>query len=130
MCLEGISEKKVAEENIFCWKRLKRSSGKSYLRNYVYKPGILQPRVIIQPLYGRYSRGGTIEAGYHSWVELQPKSRSGYPYSFKALYLFVIPKGTVYYEGSENGDAKGYASESIVYLGHIYNPLTWIRKFG
>lgn len=123
MCLERASEKKVAGENIFCWKRLQGFNGKSLIQDYKYKTGVIQPQVNI-----KVSRSEIIEQGYHSWVEQEPKDRYGSPYRDKVSHLFVIPKGTVYYEGLENGGAVGYASESIVYLGHVYNPLTWLRK--
>ena len=123
MCLERVSEKKVAEKNIFCWKRL-GNFGKSLIQGYKYKTGVLQPQVEIK-VREMYM---TIEEGYHSWVEQEPKDRFGRPYREKVSHLFVIPKETVYYEGLENGGAVGYASESIVYLGHVYNPLTWLRK--
>jgi len=125
MCLERPSTKKVAEENIFCWKQLQGFNGKSLLQEYKYKPGVVQPQVQIE-IWGE--AGGIIEAGYHSWVDQEPKNRYGNPYRDKVQYLFVIPKGTVYYEGLENGGATGYASETIVYLGHVWNPLTWLRK--
>lgn len=123
MCLERVSEKKVAEENIFCWKML-GTKGRSLIWEYKYEPGVIQPRVEIEKkLYD-----GGIEEGYHSWVDQEPKDRFGCSRRRKVYHLFVIPKGTVYYEGLENGGAVGYASESIVYLGHVYNPLTWLRK--
>ena len=124
MCLERVSEKKVAEENIFCWKMLQGFSGKSYIQDYKYKTGVVQPRVEIR----KTRHDGVIEQGYHSWVHQEPTDRFGRSDRKKVSHLFVIPKGTVYYEGLENGGALGYASESIVYLGHIFNPLTWIRK--
>lgn len=123
MCLERPSEKKVAEKNIFCWKQLQGFNGKSLIQEYIYRPGAVQPKVNI-----RIYRNQLIEEGYHSWVDQEPKDRYGNSYRHKVFHLFVIPKGTVYYEGLENGGATGYASETIVYLGHVYNPLTWLRK--
>jgi hypothetical protein len=123
MCLEKASEKKIAEKNIFCWKKL-RHNGESLIQDYKYVVNVIQPKVNIIVKYGSRE----IEQGYHSWVDQKQKDF----YEAKTLqnlhHLFVIPKGTVYYEGLENGRRPGYTSETIVYLGHIWNPLTWLRK--
>lgn len=120
MCLVKISEKKVAEDNILCWKRLYKGS-MSIIRDHQYKTGVVQPTVELKVYRGE------IEEGYHSWVDQARTDRYGYS-GTKVYHLFVIPKGTTYYEGLENGGAKGYVSETIVYLGHKKNPLTWLRK--
>lgn len=120
MCLTRPSEKKIANSNIFCWKRLD-IRGKSTIQDYQYKIGVTQPLVELT------LRHGEIEQGYHSWVDQERTDRHGYP-GTKVYHLFVIPKGTTYYEGLENGEAKGYTSETIVYLGHNKNPFTWLRK--
>ena len=123
MCLERPSEKKVAEKDIFCWKQLKGFNGKSLIQEYKYVQGVIQPRVEIIV----HRNSNTVEEGYHSWVEQEPKDQLGRSYRKKLKHLFVIPKGTTYYEGLENGGPAGYVSETIVYLGHVYNPLTWLR---
>ena len=121
MCLERPSEKKVAEKNIICWKRLSLG-GKSIIQEYQYRAGKVQPQVDIKVYRS------IVEAGYHSWVDQQRIDSWGQSHGEKAKHLFVIPKGTVYYEGLENGGPLGYTSETIVYLGHVNNPLTWLRK--
>jgi hypothetical protein len=125
MCLERVSEKKVAEKNIFCWKKL-TIGGKSLVHDYQYVPGVVQPQVHIHVKERWDSR--EIDPGYHSWVDQERTDRYGEKHTEKVNHLFVIPKGTVYYEGLENGFRLGYASETIVYVGHTWNPLTWLRK--
>jgi hypothetical protein len=120
MCLTRPSEKKIASTNILCWKTLNRW-GKSAIRDYEYEIGVTQPLVELT------LRHGEVEQGYHSWVDQARTDRYGYS-GTKVYHLFVIPKGTTYYEGLENGGAKGYVSETIVYLGHNKNPFTWLRK--
>ena len=123
MCLERASEKKVAEENIFCWKKLD-FRGRSIVQEYQYQPGVVQPQVNINVKHSSRE----IEQGYHSWVDQERTDRYGEKHTEKVNHLFVIPKGTAYYEGLENGYRLGYTSETIVYLGHVWNPLTWLRK--
>ena len=120
MCLTRPSEKKIANTNIFCWKRLD-NRGRSIIQEHQYKIGVTQPLVELT------LRHGEVEQGYHSWVDQVRTDRYGYS-GTKVYHLFVIPKGTTYYEGLENGGAKGYVSETIVYLGHNKNPFTWLRK--
>lgn len=114
MCLTRISEPKVAEENIFCYKTL--HEGRRSIHNYyTYKLGKVQPLVkISESLSTRYGDSSKrIEAGYHSWVNepVRPKK------SYEKTYLCVIPKGTIYYTGLENDNEEGYVSETLVVLG-------------
>lgn len=41
--------------------------------------------------------------------------------------IFIIPKGSNYIEGSENSVRKGIVSDNIIYIGHIFNPITYFR---
>ena len=111
MCLTRISEPKVAEENIFCYKTL-HEGRRSIHTDYTYKLGKVQPLVkISESLSTRYSGGSKkIEAGYHSWVNEPVRSK----WAYEKTYLCVIPKGTIYYTGLENDNEEGYVSETLV----------------
>jgi hypothetical protein len=56
--------------------------------------------------------GSKIEQGFHSYKALRTcKSREG---SSSTFVKCVIPKGTLYFEGSNNGSSEGFASAAIV----------------
>jgi hypothetical protein len=129
MCLTKISEPKIATENIFCWKTLYEGKTSTH-KLYKYKLGLVQPLVKIEPKKKEYhSYQNIIEEGYHSWIN---KPYIG-KYSLEEIYLCVIPKRTIYYEGLENDSDPGYVSETIVVLGpvqcYFFDQIgTWIRK--
>lgn len=66
-----------------------------------------------------------IEEGYHSWKNIINKQLYTTFPRF-ANSLFIIPKNTLYFEGLENRVNPGYVSETIIYLGRIWNPITYI----
>ena len=106
MCLTRPSEKKIANTNIFCWKRLD-NRGRSIIQEHQYKIGVTQPLVELT------LRHGEVEQGYHSWVNEPVRSK----WAYEKTYLCVIPKGTIYYTGLENDNEEGYVSETLVVLG-------------
>lgn len=127
MCLTRISEQKIAENNIFCWKTLTDGNISIY-NSYQYRLGVVQPSIKIKPTITIIG-DQIIEEGYHSWVNRPFRSKL----SNNSVYLCVIPKGTIYYQGMENSNAPGYTSETLVVLGPVeYNFFgqigTWLRK--
>jgi len=118
MCLSKLTtqEPLTAKQNIFCWKFL--DEGKiSQHRDYNYSLGLLQPETVDIKVRESWS-GNIIAEGYHSWLTRN-----------KSNYLFVIPKGEKYFEGTQHDDNLGYASSNIICLGHRLSPMTWFRAF-
>lgn len=118
MCLTNITTKKpfVAQQNIFCWKQLHKKI--SLHQYYKYEIGVLQQDVLL------IIHNNTIRQGYHSWKNM-------YNTYTKRInkHLFLIPKGTEYFEGLENEESPGYVSSNIIYLGHWLSPMTWLRAY-
>lgn len=52
-----------------------------------------------------------VERGFHSFANLYSANKSSHygPYLIKC----VVPKGSLYYEGTNNGEGKGIASDAI-----------------
>ena len=122
MCLNKLTttEPLTAQKNIFCWKKLNKNK-QSYVQDYYkYEIGSLQEKTVSLKI----SPYGEIEQGYHSWIKKYSISNHR-----RANYLFVIPKGTQYFEGFENSEKPGYVSSNIICLGHWLSPMTWIRAF-
>jgi hypothetical protein len=116
MCLHLLNDEvKKTEKPIVVYKKLNYKNGlaKSYHYRFNYVSGILQPKVKLRPVYGDSS----IEDGYHSRKK-----------NIDSNAVFVIPKGVDYYEGFENySTIRNYVSETIIYVGHKLNPLTWFK---
>lgn len=102
-------EKKIAEHDIICFKYLRRNNTSIHY-DYHYVEGRLNPHVPITLLYSNWDNSVTIEQGYHSYKSTKPNYADS---------LCIIPKGTVYYEGFDNGDGgtSVYVSETIVFIG-------------
>lgn len=122
MCLIVLTRKNSFETTkrpIICYKKL--SGNNSIYTNYVYLKNVENPIVKLEKKELYYSRSKVcIEEGYHSWV---------YPISMEhaATDVFIIPKNTEYICGTVNGESKGYVSENIIYVGKIWNPVTWVN---
>jgi len=122
------SERKVAQENILCYKFGDRNFFGTKLeminRNYVYEKRKEQDQVTIIVRKGLDYRSyvsGYIpkileitEEGYHSYISTRDIRNQHLP-----VELFIIPKGTIYYEGGVNNEyvTNGYVSENIVWIG-------------
>lgn len=106
MCLDiGYSvdyNVKTAEEDIIVYKKLINKV--SAHRYFEYKLG-LQERVDINHEFG------LVHQGYHSWKNLKDH--------IDANSIFIIPKGTKYYEGDQHDWTPGFVSENIIYIGKI-----------
>jgi len=117
MCLhlETSSKSKKADKPIVVYKLLtyKRGKALSWVHEYYYKPNTLQPKVKINK-YSNY-----VEDGYHSRKNFFGQINNA---------VFVIPKGAEYYEGKENWSTiDNYVSDTIIYVGYVLNPLTWVK---
>lgn len=125
MCLTtDKNEIKVAKDDIIVFKNLNYIRSKWFIKellgfkiamssvqNHIYKRGILQPYITLR-LFAHYRDPNifTVEEGYHSNVE-----------EFGSNAVFIIPKGTKYVEGWNNGykSIKNYVSETIIYKGRL-----------
>jgi len=113
MCLnvKKNAQSKIAETNIVCYKSLEKN--RSLLRNFKYSRFFVNKKVLIYMTPGlvRYS-SNEINQGYHSRNSINRKTKS---------HLFIIPKGTEYFEGTENSEnidfIDGYVSSTIIYIG-------------
>jgi len=123
---------KIAKEDIVCWKVLNSDFSPIYGFQYVlhthpYLKGVVNSRVIIKKEQDIFFDFGVpsmyvINEGYHSY-----KSESiaegecpmlmfflpaaGFPIGDIKVVMFLIPKGTKYYENQ-----KEYVSETIIML--------------
>lgn len=117
---------KIAEQDIKVYKHLEYPKVKFLKRlfnpslaypyssvwsKYVYKKGETQPAVTLNPVQDNYEEF-RVHQGYHSHATPE-KSNS----------LFIIPKGTKYIEGWNNGneEIKNYVSETIVFVEKLTN---------
>lgn len=115
---------KVAEADIIVYKslcyrkvniieRLFRPSllnPKSHIQNFTYRKGVSQPNVPLKII--KYTTDEWyVEAGYHSYVNQENGCNA----------KFIIPKGTKYTFGHNNGNAymPTYVSETIIYVGKL-----------
>lgn len=119
MCLTDFKEKKVADTNIISykngglrWPLFGRFVSQCISWEYTYKRYSLQ-EIVINVKPHRYT--SEIYEGYHSRK-----------YPFSGMQIFIIPKGSEYYEGKENHEKKGYVSSQIIWIGSILNPINWL----
>jgi len=117
MCLTLKSDANIkkTDKPIVVYKYLKYLNGMGFslVERYYYQPNILQPKVKM------YRKHNLVYDGYHSRKKLSDEFNNA---------VFVIPKGAEYYEGGENGsNVVNYVSNTIIYVGHAMNPLTWFK---
>lgn len=125
MCLEKISEKIVATEDIVCYKQCRQMRDKKLIWNlknifrfkwildydYTYKTPFYYMEVELGKTYTsvlQVDQDGTINKGLHSYAN---KVDTG----FYALIECVIPKGATYYKGIGLREP-GYASDKLRYV--------------
>lgn len=109
-------EKQTATKNILVWKSLTFFGSKSLFMDYKYNLFKTNPEIVldINPWKNQ------IYQGYHSY------KRAFRGEGWMPLDCFIIPKGSNYYEGEVNFSGReGYASSNIIYIGHLFNPITW-----
>lgn len=119
MCLDNISERKIAQKPIIVFKS-GFPQGEDFASRYeghLYKKGPAKPIEDFNPVGVLYPR---IEPGYHSYRSWW-KCRIHKHESTK-VGIFVIPKGAAYYEGENHDETPGYASDSIEFLGFFSIP--------
>lgn len=137
-CRPG-SDPKVATEDIVCWKLLKRNKYTLVLRTpyhllYVTRDQIEgredfvpeRPYGYFNRPYYNYPRGGVVGEGFIH-VHLDKNNPIDQLYLSPdeddelLIYECVIPKGTVYYEGVDNGHeyARAAAAERIRFVRQI-----------
>lgn len=120
---EAMPEPKFAEKNmvVFKYSRAYDISDESFrsftMDSFIYLKYEIQPVVELKPYKGKnilYNESfWNIEEGYHAYltVEKTIQEAPSYYYSF-SLGVFIIPKGSMYYEGI-NGDI---VSSRMAYL--------------
>jgi hypothetical protein len=102
------TEAKVAKKNIICYKQLFRTDISLHM-DFKYEKGKLNKPVNIS-----INECNEIEEGYHSFVERKDM------FSDPVNRIFVIPKGSIYYEGFDNGYPEHvYVSETIVFIDEL-----------
>ena len=107
MCFDVKSKRaKIAKENIKCYKYLfPEFYGNKYecaVKEFHYIPNKLNKRIKIK------KNGSRIDEGYHSYRKRET-SESCKDAGRHQTYLFIIPKGTRYFENEEQ-----YVSETIM----------------
>lgn len=119
MCLFSTSNKLIADKDIVCWKVIKRYNGapfaRSFMRDTIIYNDVLRGKEDYLPV-PQYTLGedafdikgiGYVHAFtdrraavYTYWLHDKSSKSIG---AKVELYECVIPKGTVYYTGSDNG---------------------------
>jgi hypothetical protein len=133
MCLYVKTKKvifKTSNKNIICFKNGKKVNGNlkpKYQYRFRYKKNKLTERVDIEFYFkNRYDKYITyqINEGYHSNKHFFSKT-----YYDSTNHVFIIPKNTKYVEGLANDkeDEKGYVSETLIWIGHKWSPITWLK---
>jgi hypothetical protein len=97
---------KIAKTDIKCWKYLfPYYAGRKYesacVWNFSYTPNVLMQHIDIK------KEGSLINEGYHSYKSKETSDNAKNPQH--ETYLFIIPKGTRYYENNTE-----YVSETIM----------------
>lgn len=98
----------------------------SFFLEYSYRRFKIQKKVDLWKERKYYTNETYIvDRGYHSFN--RPIMHNNLD-----LSVFVIPENSKYYEGYDNDDEniKARVSESIVWVGNILNPITWITLLG
>ncbi len=128
MCLTIKSDAKIceAEKNIICFKRgMIKWGGFNPFYQYSFEYfQSKQTKKVELTLRSRWDGASSaeIDEGYHSYPEIS-NWKVG-----KCNGVFIIPKGTKYYKGLDNdSEITAYVSESLIYVGSIKNPLTWLK---
>lgn len=126
MCLLiwKFSRKKIAKEDIKCFKVLKRRNGRllSPYMDDVYKIGELKIAEIGEPeTVGILFLASIVEEGLHTFTKFDDvfdwEISEGESWSWDtAIYHAVIPKGSEYYIGTFQG-YKGYVSNQLIVTG-------------
>ena len=132
MCLilrKGNYTSSIIKRNTLCFKfgkiRVWSGEGIRYFysdtRYFRYSKNELQKEVE----FTFSDNSSRVEQGYHS-----------IKYFYQALtwslrtQLFLIPKGSIYYEGKLNySDTVSFASNRIVWIGSAWNPLNYFKIF-
>jgi len=120
MCLsiDSKTEIKTNPKNKFVFKCLTSSwiGYTSEFEGYRYKSDLTPEKEVTLKIHDE-----TVSRGYHSWKNLM-----GHGF-FGANFLFVIPKGAKIVEGKQHDLEPGYVSSTIICVGHLLNPATYIK---
>lgn len=110
MCLHIKGIKKIAEKNLVVNKKLRDC----WACIYTYKYSINEKNPTVEIV----KKWGEVAEGYHSWNSF-----------FKGNSIFIIPKGSSYYEGKQFDGCLGKVSSDIVYIGSKFSLLTYWRLY-
>ncbi len=110
---------KTAERDIVVYKTTRDyCENDSFISNYQYftyhkdKTEILNNSLRLDPYSPKHYE---INIGFHTFVSLLYTCFI----AFGQAGIFIIPKGSQYYEGLNNGNSKGITSNQIVYKGKL-----------
>lgn len=122
MCLNIRQKEKVqiAEKNIPCYKHL-NSRNRTVAQYHHYTRFKRNPKVYFGIQNNAARR---VNEGYHSRMLVNSETKS---------HLFIIPKGSEFYEGRENSSSlelglDGYVSNRIIFIGKNNWFNRWIGK--
>lgn len=140
MCLTSMIPFKplVAEEDIICYKVLVEEDNKLFspMHSHIYELNTPNEHVPIKPIVGEYQhplvrkvkmKEHKIERGYHSFARYSA-AETFYRFMKRTMMTTdnckprivqaIIPKGTTYYEGTDNrkSQVRAYASETITIM--------------
>lgn len=131
---------KKSKNDLVCFKIIElRGSGNGYMTPYQHfliseevlngdKPLVAENKTALSEESNGYKKYWSVTGGYihtFSYFDYAKRSlmllRSNYPGSIFKLFKCIIPKGTKYYEGSDNGykTLNTYASEKIIFVEQI-----------
>lgn len=106
---------KVATKDIVVYKNTDQDVSKDYFKSnfsdFTYERGELNKEVkltVRDKYFQGRSQGESIEEGYHSFIS------NPHEHYFYVSGIFVIPKGSTYYENKESNER---VSSQLVYLG-------------
>ena len=125
MCFDTTKSQKpkIATEDIICYKRGMKLKGDRFepscQRRYIYEKDVIQTKIILRKkdYYGNWE----INEGYHSFIKRPERTGAG-----KMQALFIIPKGTRYYE---NKTANVRVSETIIFKEILKAPPRDYRRY-
>ena len=144
MCLWIKNNKmRVASKDIVCYKTLSLTDCGSYETSYLgtrvpesvidgSEPFVARGNILVKARsnyvkvkekdvkYNYVTSGGLI----HTFAKLKDPRKVNKDFGFyDTIFKCVIPKGTKYYVGLFDGDYKSYASERIMFVEKVYDPI-------
>lgn len=131
---------KIAKTNLLVFKvgRIKRTEFSTCHRSYYYhlykENSVIDLAVDLLNGLSTPNTEKVISKGYHSLPDLKTvkkyilQDNTWGP--FKNIGLFIIPKGSKFFVGTDNGSTiPALCSNQITYIGSKLNPISWLVAF-